>query len=127
MPLFPNGYHLVESGKKPEDEYFYFRLNNLLSLTNSDKILYFVCAIIYESLNYYKNIKYKNKVPKLKENFINLNKIYAPKALCFSSFCPFPTELKSVLIELIRYTRSNEISVPLEIIMENIVYGIPRF
>ena len=126
MPLFPNGYHLVESGKKPEDEYFYFRLNNLLSLTNSDKILYFVCAIIYESLNYYKNIKYKNKVPKLKENFINLNKIYAPKALCFSSFCPFPTELKSVLIELIRYTRSNEISVPLEIIMENIVNGIPR-
>ena len=123
---FPNGYHFVESGKQPEDEYFYFKLNNLLGMSNSDKILYFVCAVIYEPLISYMNIKYKNKVPESKNNYINFKKIYAPKALCFSSFCPFPTELKSLLNELIRYTRSNKISVPLEIIMENIVNGIPR-
>ena len=123
---FPNGYHLVESDKQPDDEYFYFRLNNLLSLSNSDKILYFVCAVIYEPLISYMNIKYKNKVPELKDNSVNLKKIYAPKALCFSSFCPFPTELKNLLSELIRYTRSNKITIPLEIIMENIVYGMPR-
>ena len=123
---FPNGYHFVESGKQPEDEYFYFKLNNLLGMSNSDKILYFVCAVIYEPLISYMNIKYKNKVPESKNNYINFKKIYAPKALCFSSFCPFPTELKSLLNELIRYTRSNKISVPLEIIMDNIVNGIPR-
>ena len=123
---FPNGYHFAESGKQPEDEYFYFKLNNLLGMSNSDKILYFVCAVIYEPLISYMNIKYKNKVPESKNNDINFKKIYAPKALCFSSFCPFPTELKSLLNELIRYTRSNKISVPLEIIMDNIVNGIPR-
>ena len=123
---FPNGYHFVESGKRPDDEYFYFRLNNLLSFSNSDNILYFVCAIIYEPLNLYIDIKYKNKVSELKDDYIYLKRIYAPKALCLSSFCPFPTEIKTLLSELIKYIRSNKKSIPLEIIIENIVYGIPR-
>ena len=123
---FPRGYRLVESDKQPDDEFFYFKFNNLLSLSNSDKILYFVCAVIYEPLNSYLNIKYKSKVPNLKDDSIDLKKIYAPKALCFSSFCCFPTEIKTLLNEVIRYIRSNKITLPLELIMENIVYGMPR-
>ena len=123
---FPSGYCLVESDKQPEDEFFYFKLNNLLSLSNSDKTLYFVCAVIYEPLNSYMNIKYKSKVPNLKDDSIDLKKIYAPKALCFSSYCCFPTEIKTLLYEVIRYIRSNKITLPLELIMENIVFGLPR-
>ena len=123
---FPEGYHFIEAGKQPEDEFLYFSLNNLLSLSNSDKILYFVCAIIYEPLSSYMNIKYKNKVPEIKEESVKFRRIYAPKALCLSSFCSFPTELKTLLNELLRYIRNNKITMPIELILENIVYGIPR-
>ena len=127
---FPSGYRLVESDKQPNDEFFYFNINNLLSVSIFDKKLYFVCAIIYEPLKLYFDIKYQNKTPEFKgekgEKAADFKKIFVPKALCFSSFVPFPHEIKLLLIELIRYIRSNKITLPIELIMENIIYGMPK-
>ena len=127
---FPNGFFLVESEKNPKDEFFYFNLNNLLSLSDSDKTLYFVCAMIYEPIKPYFNVKFQHKLPdfddKKDEKSVDFNKIYAPKVLCFSSFVSFPHEIKILLIELLKYVRSNNITLPIEIIFENIIFGMPR-
>ena len=126
---FPSGYHLVENDKQPDDEYFYFNINNLCSVSNFDKKLYFVCAIIYEPLKLYFDIKFQHKTPEFNEKgekAVDFKKIFVPKALCFSSFVSFPHEIKLLLNELIRYIRSNKITLPIELIMENIIYGMPR-
>ena len=126
---FPNGFYLIESDAQPKDEFFYFNLNHLLSLSNSDNILYLVCAIIYEPIKPYFNIKFQHKVPEFnedKEKSVDFNKIYVPKALCLSSFVSFPHEIKNLFIELLKYIRSNNIVLPIEIIFENIIFGMPR-
>ena len=63
--IFPNGYSLVESETQPQDEFFYFNFNNLLSLSNADKITYFVCAIIYEPIKPYLDLKYQHTIAEL--------------------------------------------------------------
>ena len=126
---FPKGYNLIENEKQPNDEFIYFHLNNLLSISNSDKTLYFVCAIIYEPIKSYLDLKFQHKIPEFDEKdkkAVNFHKIYAPKALCFSSFVSFPLEIKTLLVELLKYIRSNNITIPIELIIENIVYGMPR-
>lgn len=126
---FPNGYRIISSKNKPKDEFFYFNLDNLLSFSEENNKLYFVCVIIFEPLRSYLNIKYENNIPKLDENDKNIvliDEIYIPKALCFSSFACFPHEIKLLLIELLKYTKSNNITLPLEKILETIVFGIPR-
>lgn len=126
---FPNGYKIISSKDKPKDEFFHFNLDNLLSFSEENNKLYFVCVIIFEPLKSYLNIKYENNIPKLDENIkdkMAIDEIYIPKALCFSSFLCFPHEIKLLLIELLKYTRSNNITLPLEKIMETIVFGIPR-
>ena len=133
---FPNGYSLIESEQKPEDEYFHFNIDNLLDLWRENKKFYFNCIVIYEPLKSYLNIKYKNNIPELKQNdliteeniktMISIDRIYIPKALCFSSFVSFPHELKILMNELLNYIRSNNITIPIEKIMENVVFGIPR-
>ena len=128
--LFPNGFRLIESDEKPKDEFFYFHLNNLKSLSNSDKILYFVCVIIYEPIKSYFHAKFGYPLTELNdkkdENSVDFNKIYVPKALCFSSCESFPNEIKILLCELLKYYRSNNITLPLEIIFENIIFRMPR-
>ena len=127
---FPNGFFLIESEKNPKDEFFYFHLNNLLSLSDSDKTFYFVCAMIYEPIKPYFNVKFQHKLPdfddKKGEKSVDFNKIYVPKILCFSSFVCFPHEIKILMTELLKYTRSNNVTLPIEIIFENIVFGMPR-
>ena len=123
---FPSGCRFVESDTRPKEEYFFFELNNLLSLSDSDKILYFVCAIIYEPLISYLEIKYKNVLPNVQNKSIDIKKIYVQKALCLSSYCSFPTEVKNLLAEIIKYSKSDKITLPLELILENIIFGIPR-
>ena len=127
---FPNGFNLKESEKQPKDEFFYFSLNNLLSMSNSGKTLYFVCAMIYEPLKSYFNIKFQHDLPEFNddkgEKSVDFNNIYVPKVLCFSSFVSFPYEMKILLSELLRYVRSNNITLPIEIIFENIIFGMPR-
>ena len=133
---FPNGFSLIESDEKPKDEFFHFNLDNLYSLWPENKKLYFVCVIIYEPIREYLNIKYENNIPEIKQNgltkeentkdVISIDKIYVPKALCFSSFVSFPHELKILMNELIKYIRSNKITLPIEKVLETIVFGIPR-
>ena len=121
---FSNGYSLIESKEKPQDEFFHFNLDNLFSLWPEYKKMYFFCIIINEPIKAYFNIKYGNNIPELKE--ISIDNIYVPKALCFSSFSSFPNELKMLMNELLNYIRANKITLPIEKIIETIVFGIPR-
>ena len=63
---------------------------------------------------------------KLQKKEIELDKYYAPKALCLSSFLTFPNEFKLLLGKLINYSKSDKMTIPIEKIIENMVYGIPR-
>ena len=127
---FPNGYSFIENDNKPEDDFFHFNLENLFDLWPENKKLYFNCVIIYEPLKSYLNIKYKNNIPDLdeenKNKLIPINKIYIPKAVCFSSFVCFPYEVKLLMSDLLRYIGANNITLPIEKVIETIVLGIPR-
>ena len=130
---FPHGYYLVESQSNINDEYFHFNFENLLTLSEENNRLYFGCVIIYEPLISYLNIKYNKNIPEFtscdnKEFSLKheVHKIYIPKVLCLSSFVPFPQETKLLMKELLKYTRSDDISLPLERILETIIFGIPR-
>ena len=158
---FPNGYSLKEKEKQPEDEFFYFDLDNLFSLINENKKLYFVCVIIYEPFKSYLKIKSNNEIPEsiksepgikkeesnesdknkdknkeetpqkkenkeIKKKEILIDNIYVPKALCLSSFVSFPHEIKLLLKELLKYIRSDDITIPIEKIIETMIFGIPR-
>ena len=133
---FPKGYSLVESEQKPKDEFFHFNLLNLFGIWEDSKTFYFNCAIIFEPMKTYLNIKYDNNIPELKHSeliteeniskMVSLDKIFVPKALCFSSFVCLPHEIKLLMIELLEYIRSNNITIPIEKILEAIIFGIPR-
>ena len=126
---FPNGYTLFQKNGNPVEEYFYFSLDNMLGKDSSDKSLYFSCALFYEPISKYVKIKsMKNPLQKkkLQKKEIQLDKFFAPKALCISSFLPFPSEFKFLLNKLINYAKSDKITIPIEKIIENMVYGIPR-
>ena len=133
---FPNGYSLVESEQKPKDEFFHFNLENLFGILEENKTFYFNCVIIFEPIKAYLNIKYNNNIPELKHNdliteenvskMVSLDKIFVPKALCFNSFVCLPHEMKLLIIELLEYIRSNNITIPIEKILEAIVFGIPK-
>jgi len=130
---FPNGYNLICKEKKPEDEFFYFNMDNLFTFLQENKIIYFVCVIIYEPIKKYLSIKYKNddlKLPSFKKeenkDNISIDNIYVPKALCLSSFVSFPYEIKLILVDLLNYIRSDNITIPIEKILESIIFGIPR-
>ena len=131
---FPKGYKLIEKEEAPKDEFFFFSFDNLYKLNPENKKIYFTVAIIFEPITLYLNIKYNNKIPPLPKtsektdpkNKVNLDKIYVQKALCFSMIKPFPYESKNLIKELIDYFRTNKITIPLEKIIESIIYGIPR-
>jgi len=124
---FPKGYKLFEGEKMPPDEFFFFNLENLNKLNQENRKIYYTCAIIFEPITQYLNIKYNNKIPLLKkEDDISLDKIYIRKALCFSMVKPFPYESKNLIKELIDYFRSNQITIPLEKLIESIIFSIPR-
>ena len=130
---FPNGFNLICKEKKPDDEYFYFNMDNLFSFLPENKKIFFVCVIIYEPIKKYFTVKYNDddlKLPEFKkeekkEN-ISIENIYVPKALCLSSFVSFPYEIKLILIDLLNYIRSDNITIPIEKILESIIFGIPR-
>ena len=124
---FAKGYKLFEGENMPPDEYFFFSLENLNKLTQENRKIYYTCAVIFEPIIHYLNIKYDNKIPPLKkEDNISLDKIYTRKALCFSMVKPFPFESKNLIKELIEYFRGNQITIPLEKLIEGIIFGIPR-
>ena len=131
---FPNGYTLIAKNGVPVEEFFYFSLDNMFGTDTNDKTLYFSCVLFYEPLTKYVKIKNLRNPIKTKENAKkkNLKKeypidnIYVPKALCLSSFLCFPHEFKFLLNKLINYPKSEKITYPIEKIIENMVYGIPR-
>ena len=144
---FPKGFTLLEKETCPKDEYFFFSLNNLYKFWPENKKIYFTVVIIYESLKSYLDIKYKNKIPPLiptlpklskpnepkteakteiKNEPIYLENIFVQKALCFSSLVPFPSQTKSLIGDLLNYFRDNQIILPMEKLIEGIIFGIPR-
>ena len=120
---FPNGLSLKTSEKPIEDyEFFHFNLKNFYRISTQDKILYFTCCIFYENIKGY--IEIKNIHKKLKDK-INDENIYIPKMLCINSFYQFPEQFKTILGKIISYAKSDNINIPIEKIIENIVLGIP--
>ena len=142
---FPNGFNLYAQEKPndfPKHESFHFSLDNLSSLGNDDKRIYFTCLLFYEPLTTYYEILMrrkrhsKNEGGKLKPVSSNLKKLmekyYIPKVICLSSFVPFPTEEKYLLTKILAYVNGitkgiqNNIIIPIEKVIEKMVLGIPR-
>ena len=131
---FPNGFTLIVKNVCPLEEYFHFKLDNMIGTDTDNKVLNFCCVLFYEPLAKYvkvKNIKNprretKKKKKKNEQNELSIDNIYVPKALCISSFLSFPNEFKFLLGKLITYSKTDKISIPIEKIIENMVYGIPR-
>ena len=120
---FPNGVSLKISDTPIKDyEYFYFNLKNFYRISSSEKILYFACCIFYESIKDYINIK---NIQKNTKESISKQNIYIPKLICINSFYQFPEQFKTILEKIISYSKSREINIPIEKIIENIVLGIP--
>ena len=139
---FPHGLNLLESDDLPKNECFHFNLDNLKSLGNDDKKIYFTCFIFYEELSTYyelliriKKHSEKNK-GKLRTLTSDLNKLirkyYVPKAIVLSSFIPFPEEEKFLLRKILGYVQGmtkgieSNIIIPIEKVIEKLVLGIPR-
>ena len=129
---FPKGYKILEKEKWPRDEYFFFSFENLNKFPYENKRIYFTAVVIFELAKSYLEIKYNNKIPPLPKstdetkNPVSLDHIFIQKALCFSTFVPFPSETKCLIGELLEYVRANQIILPLEKIIEGIIFGIPR-
>ena len=129
---FPKGYRLLEKEKWPNDEFFFFNFENLLKSSDENGKIYFTVAIIFEQAKSYLDIKYKNKTPPLPTTIdeakkpVYLERIFIQKALCFTTFIPFPSETKSLISEILEYYRTNQIILPIEKIIEGVIFGIPR-
>ena len=135
--VFPKGFKLTNKKTESSDEYFYFSINNLFEITLSEKktsnTIYFSCLLIYESLQKYFDVIFLNwentarieVLEKYKEE-VEPENIFIPKVICFSSFVPCHAENRNLLKRILLYVRSNKITVPIEKIIENIVFGIPR-
>ena len=141
---FPTGYNLLlinGPNQFPKNECFHFNLDNLNSLGNNDKKIYFTCLLFYERLSSYYDLlfrivnttKYNIKVlkPLSKETKELMDKYYVPKVIVFSSFVPFPSEEKYLLTKLLTYASGmtkgiqNNIIIPIEKVIEKLVLGIP--
>ena len=83
----------------PKNESFHFCLDNLNSLGNNDKKIYFTSLLFYEPLSIYYEILIRLK-KQSNQNIKGITgnqkelmeKYYVPKVICFSSFVPFPQE-----------------------------------
>ena len=141
---FPTGYNLYiieDPNQFPKHECFHFSLDNLNSIGDNDKKIYFTCLLFYEPLSLYhemcirvkkhmKRNQYKAKsLTKEQKNL--MDKYYIPKVIVLSSFIPFPNEQKYLLNKILLYTSGmtkgiqNNIVIPIEKIIEKLVLGIP--
>ena len=62
------------------------------------------------------NINIKNK---------NLEKYYVPKCICLISLYPFITEYKKILMEIYKYSKKENVKIPLEKIINNLILEVP--
>ena len=128
--------------------HFEFNLDNIpANFNEEDKSLYskifFNCLEFYEPLSQYFNLKKeimvrsaKNKVQIEKEKNAqenkDLNNLYIPKIICFSSLLPFSNEMKEILYNIYNYYKANLINnnannnlLSLEKIIEQIIMKTP--
>ena len=145
---FPNGFKnsILECeensiNEKLNTKYdFVFSLDNYqMNKATSIRInkVYYTCYLFYEKFENYMNcITFRKK----KEQIINFNKIYLiPKIICISSFSPYIQQSKLLLHIIKKYvdnmnynkltdnsnTDVNEDRLPLEKIIEGLIYNLP--
>ena len=106
---FPTGYNLLISqpNQYPKHECFHFNLDNLNSLNNEDKKIYFTCLLFYEPLSTYYDLFLRVK----KLNKFNEEKYLLGKLLAYASGLT-----KGI---------QNNIVIPIEKVIEKLVLGIP--
>ena len=146
---FPNGFknsiiECEETEIKEKMNYtfdFIFSLDNYQMHKNSSirtTKVYYTCYVFYEKLDDY--ITCLNLKNNHNNNNNNLNKnILIPKAICLSSFCPYIEQTKLILHYLKQYVdifnyndfKENKLlsnienSLPLEKIIEGLIYNLP--
>lgn len=128
---FPNGITPITNESTKVNENFIF------SFTNQNPInpayhhcklnrIYFTCFLFYEKLSTYAeyfNMKYPS-IPHETPSY--LNNIYIPKILCVCSFIPLHYSFYKLLHMIRDYTKcSNELTFPLEKVIEHVVFSIP--
>ena len=112
MHIFPNGYNLIKTNKKPKPKVFSFILdNNYYNLDYPQK--YLTCLICYESIAQYKflqelenNDMDNNPIDKRKINSQPFADIYIPKCILIMSLYPFFGEFEKIITEMYSYSQN---------------------
>ena len=112
MHIFPNGYNLIKTNKKPKPKVFSFILdNNYYNLDYPQK--YLTCLICYESIAQYKflqelenNDMDNNPIDKRKINSQLFADIYIPKCILIMSLYPFFGEFEKIITEMYSYSQN---------------------
>ena len=132
---FPIGFKIIKYPIKPNNQNFFFTLENIpLNFIDNKKYqkIHFNCYLFYEKLNDYFNLK-RNKFNFLNKDFSDKNLIneienfYIPKIICLATLFPFPHEFAKILKILHKnFTQEiNYIKNPIEKVIENLIMEIP--
>ena len=93
-----------------------FKGSNLKSSDMSQKETNISSIINTNNLN--NNNIYNSKIK-------NFERYYVPKCICLVSLYPFITEFKTILNEIYKYSKEENIKIPLEKIINNLVLEVP--
>lgn len=139
--IFPQGFNVVESATKPENQFYFVILDNqLYSATYTNK--YIACLLIYESIKDYEilNEKYKQtdilfntmrsnsiktQKPSQSDKYINY---YIPKCLCLVSVYPAFSRFHEILTSIYNLVNSNNqlSNLYIDRVIEKLVLEIPK-
>ena len=128
---FPHGITPITSESTKVNQNFIFSFNNQNPINTSYhhckmSRIYFTCFLFYEKLSTYAeyfNMKYPS-IPHSSPSY--LNNIYIPKIICICSFVPLHYSFYKLLHMIRDYTKcSNELTFPLEKVIEHVVFSIP--
>ena len=141
--IFPKGFNIIKSDKKPKSQFYCVVLDNqLYSAIYTCK--YLACLVIYEDLNSYKTLFDRYKLINENSEFFIRNKSYSgrrantfiyteednfyiPKCLCIVSVHPYIQQFEKILRELYYMALSNEYySLFLENIIEKLIIQTPK-
>ena len=61
----------------------------------------------------------------INQNYKHLEKYYVPKCICLVSLYPFINDYKEILLELYKYSKLENVEIPLEKIINNLVLEVP--
>ena len=99
-----------------------FQGNNLRASDNSQKETNY--SSVFKSCNTYNNNNANNNININQKNKI-FEKYYVPKCICLISLYPFINEYKTILIELYKYSKLQNVEIPLEKIINNLILEVP--